>query len=102
VKVVIAESAYATFVDNAPRLTVSFARLPDYMAPLVLWQAGQLAGVNPHEIRPIDVVAELAPRPILIIHGEQDATVRVNNSRHLYETAEQSKEGYLQFSSGAP
>jgi dipeptidyl aminopeptidase/acylaminoacyl peptidase len=95
VKVVIAESAYATFVDNAPRLTVSFARLPDYMAPLVLWQAGQIAGVNPQDIRPIDQVARIAPRPILIIHGEQDATVSVNNSRHLYETAEQPKELYL-------
>ncbi len=95
VQLVIAESAYASFASNAPTLTVSFARLHDDLAPLVLWQAGRIAGVRPQHIQPLDDVAGLAPRPVLFIHGEADKTVDVSNSQRLYQRAGEPKALYL-------
>ncbi|MDO9333511.1 MAG: alpha/beta hydrolase [Dehalococcoidales bacterium] len=37
-------------------------------------------------------VAELAPRPLLLIHGERDRNLSVNCSKYIYQWAEEPKE----------
>lgn len=95
IQAVIVESSYATFAENADRLTVSFARLPAYLSPVILPWAEWLAGVDAAEIRPVDQVGELSPRPVLFIHGEQDRTIEVSNSQRLYAAALAPKALYL-------
>jgi len=41
---------------------------------------------------PVLAVARIAPRPLLIIHGEDDATVPVHHAEMLYEAAGEPKE----------
>ena len=48
-----------------------------------------LNGFN--EIRPIDCVAGIAPRPMLLVHGNKDETVDVGHARGLYEKAGEPK-----------
>ncbi len=43
------------------------------------------------KIRPIDVVASIAPIPILFIHGTGDPTVDHRHSQRLYEAAREPK-----------
>jgi len=43
------------------------------------------------EIRPIDSVAGIAPRPLLLVHGSGDETVDVSHARQLYEKAGEPK-----------
>jgi fermentation-respiration switch protein FrsA (DUF1100 family) len=92
---VVAESVYTNFADNEERLTVSFARLPDWTAPLIMAWAEWIAGVDSSQLAPLQEVAALAPRPILFIQGGRDKTVHVSNGSTLYDTAAPPKERLL-------
>ena len=87
IRLVVAESVYTNFADNEERLTVSFARLPAWSAPLVMDWAKWIAGVDSSQLAPQQEVASLSPRPILFIQGGRDKTVHVQNGSTLYETA---------------
>ena len=45
---------------------------------------------------PADYVAAIAPRPLLIIHGEEDKLTRIENAEILYKLAGQPKEFWRQ------
>ena len=95
IRLVVAESVYTNFENNQERLTVSFARLPEWTAPPVLRWAEMIAGVNSSQLAPLQEVASIAPRPILFIQGGQDKTVHVSNGSTLFETAVAPKERLL-------
>ena len=42
--------------------------------------------------RPIDMVDKISPRPILFIHGEEDAAVEAYHAQELYNRAKEPKE----------
>lgn len=73
IKAVIAEGNYANFYDE---LTAAYAPLFS-----VRWQVQRLvafffhisSGVNPRIISPVDDLPAIAPRPVLLIHGELEA-----------------------------
>ncbi len=95
IRLVVAESVYTNFADNEARLTVSFARLPDWTAPLIMDWAEWIAGVDSSQLAPLHEVASLSPRPILFIQGGRDKTVHVSNGSTLYDTAVSPKERLL-------
>lgn len=43
------------------------------------------------EVRPADHVARIAPRPLLLVHGDRDETVPVEQARWLYREAGEPK-----------
>ncbi|HEX8323770.1 MAG TPA: alpha/beta fold hydrolase [Tepidisphaeraceae bacterium] len=45
------------------------------------------AGVNLHAVRPIDDIARLWPRPVLVVHGTDDEIIPFEQGRRLYEAA---------------
>jgi fermentation-respiration switch protein FrsA (DUF1100 family) len=47
------------------------------------------------EYSPLPAVAEIAPIPLLIIHGDQDPIVSVDHSRTLFEAAREPKELWI-------
>ena len=95
IRLVVAESVYTNFADNEARLTVSFARLPEWTAPLIMRWAEWIARVDSSQLAPLQEVASVAPRPILFIQGGRDKTVHVSNGSTLYETAVSPKERLL-------
>ena len=48
-----------------------------------------LDGFN--KVRPVDYVARIAPRPLLLVHGDRDETVPVEQARWLYKEAGEPK-----------
>jgi len=48
-------------------------------------------GMPVNELRPIDVVHDIAPRPIFVIQGDLDGTVPVSMARELFEAAGEPK-----------
>jgi len=44
------------------------------------------------EVRPIEWIHKISPRPLLIIHGESDQTVPLSHARELYRKAKEPKE----------
>lgn len=44
------------------------------------------------QARPIDAVGQIAPRPLLIIHGAADTLVPVSHAHRLYQAAGEPRE----------
>jgi dipeptidyl aminopeptidase/acylaminoacyl peptidase len=49
-----------------------------------------LDGFN--QVRPIDYVASIAPRPLLLVHGDKDDMVDISHAHRLYEKAGKPKQ----------
>jgi dipeptidyl aminopeptidase/acylaminoacyl peptidase len=52
-------------------------------------------GFTRDQIRPEDVIAKIAPRPILIIHGSEDKRITNEQALRLYNTAQEPKRMWL-------
>jgi fermentation-respiration switch protein FrsA (DUF1100 family) len=93
---VVAESAYTSLEDNIRNGVERLAFLPAFpFAPLVVFWGQQEAGIDIAQVRPVDDIASISPRPILIVHGERDDIIPVENAHKLYEAAREPKELYL-------
>jgi fermentation-respiration switch protein FrsA (DUF1100 family) len=65
------------------------------MAPLAIAWARWLVHVDAHELRPVDVVGRIAPRPLLITHGADDEIVPVRHAYTLFKAAEEPKDLWI-------
>jgi dipeptidyl aminopeptidase/acylaminoacyl peptidase len=43
-------------------------------------------------VKPIDYIAQISPRPLLLVHGSQDETVDINHAHRLYARAGEPKQ----------
>lgn len=100
IRAVVADSPFATMRD-----VIEYAyrrrRLPsrpllDLTDVLTRWRYGYPF----HAVRPLDVVAQIAPRPLLLIHGAADMIIPVAHAYWLYEAAQEPKD--LWIFEGAP
>lgn len=92
---VVADSSYAAIGDV---IAAAYRRRRVPVAPLLAasdryngWRYGYRFGA----LRPIDAVARLAPRPFLIIHGEDDTLTPVEHARRLFASAGERKELWI-------
>ncbi|MBI5031509.1 MAG: alpha/beta fold hydrolase [Chloroflexi bacterium] len=89
VKAVVAESTYASLEDNIASGTIAQTGLPAFpFALFMLWLGEKLTGLKIHQVRPIDDVIRIAPRPVLFVYGAKDHMVQVLNSIKLYNAAQ--------------
>ncbi|MDH5506581.1 MAG: alpha/beta fold hydrolase [Anaerolineae bacterium] len=96
VRAVIAESAFTSIEDNISESIRAVTGLPAFpFAPLVIFFAQREAGVDMHQMRPIDDLKQISPRAIMFIHGQLDEIISVNNSYALYAAAAEPKELYI-------
>lgn len=67
--------------------------------PLGVWPLSLLAthvgtrmmGIDPDLVRPIDDIAAISPRPVLIMHGGRDELVPADTGQRLYAAADEPK-----------
>jgi uncharacterized protein len=91
---VVADSPFAR-LRNPVRAAICERGYPRAVSPLLAWSICTIAS---WQVRargapdPIDVVDRIAPRPLLIVHGEADALIPVENAYALYARAGQPKE----------
>jgi fermentation-respiration switch protein FrsA (DUF1100 family) len=96
VTAVVAESAFSSLEDNIATGVQHLTGLPAFpFAPLVVYFGQREAGMNIRQARPIDDIAALSPRPVLLVHGALDQTVPVANAYDLYTRAHEPKELYI-------
>src|SRR6185437_14894109 len=70
-----------------------FVHLPAFpFAPVTVGIASRRARVSVHDVRPVDVVGRISPRPLLIIHSTNDVLVPPENSTAIFEAAGPPKE----------
>lgn len=95
-RVIVAISPFSSLEQNVGDGVKRMTGLPPFpFAPLVMWFTQQETQVAMTEIRPIDRVAAIAPRPLLLMHGELDETLNVSNSEALFAAAAEPKTFYV-------
>ena len=82
IKAVVADSAFAALEDEL----IVMIRLK-WMRPLIQFFAERETGVSIDDLRPVDVIGQISPRPVFIIHGLSDSMIPINAGERLYETA---------------
>jgi uncharacterized protein len=75
-----AESLIKSFRD------IGIIKDPDFPPSIDKWLAGF------KEVSPIEYISKIAPRPVLLIHGDKDETVTVTHAGRLYDKAHEPKE----------
>jgi len=94
-RAIVSDSAFA---DAAALVRSRWEQqgLPSWLLPGAV-PAGQLLyGVNYDQARPVAVVAQIAPRPILFIHGTADRSVPIVNMDQLVAAASQPPNAHVQ------
>src|SRR5437879_5001118 len=90
---IVADSAYASFVDAARYSFQLVTRMPHFpMAPIAVHAAKWIMHVDATQWRPIDVIGRIAPRPVMLTHGMLDEIVPVRHACTLFKAAEEPKE----------
>jgi fermentation-respiration switch protein FrsA (DUF1100 family) len=92
IKAVVSDSPYPSLQDS---IQVGV----DRRGPLGVWPFRFIAlslglnaiGIDPGLVRPIDDIADISPRPVLIIHGGRDALVPADTGTRLYAAAGEPK-----------
>ena len=97
---VVADSSFAALSDVAgPALRAYLPRplrpLRRLVGPVARRAAERLSGVPVAAVRPVDAIARIAPRPILLIHGAADTLVPPPEALRLYVAAGEPKDLWL-------
>jgi fermentation-respiration switch protein FrsA (DUF1100 family) len=83
IQAVVSDCAYADIIPILERELPRHSGLPSLFTPGVLAAARALYGIDFYAVRPVDVVARLAPRPVLLIHGSADQYVPPSDQDQL-------------------
>jgi uncharacterized protein len=93
IRAVVADSPFATLREVLAGGFRSYYHVPYFpLIPMTLWINGRLVGANMAGTRPLDAIVGLSPKPLLLIHGEDDRIIPVSESLLLYEAAGEPKE----------
>lgn len=92
VRAVVVDS---TFARLAPLVAQQLGFLPRALRPGLAWTLSWCSlyeiGVRPEQIAPAQAVARIAPRPLLIIHGDEDRLIPLQQSRELFLAAHEPR-----------
>lgn len=91
--VLVLESTYSSFEENLPNIMPSIARAPGFLAPYVFNRMDNATTEPLTQIRTVETVAELT-MPLLLIHGEQDRLVPLEQGRAIFAAANEPKTLY--------
>lgn len=90
---VVEECGFTSMSDNISSGVRELAHLPPFpFAPLIQMWGEQQSGFDIDAVRPVDAVPKIAPRPLLIVHGDEDRLVPVENAHAIFAAAGEPKE----------
>jgi uncharacterized protein len=87
IRAVVSDCAYADIIPILEREIPKGSHLPLMFTPGGLFATRVLYGMDFYSVRPEDIVANIAPRPILFIHGTSDTFVPPSNMDALAAAA---------------
>lgn len=87
IRAVVSDCAYADVTPIFEREIPMRGGLPPLFTPGAFVMGRVLYGVDYYAARPVDVIARIAPRPILLIHGTADDYIPPSNMDQLYVAA---------------
>ena len=96
IRAVVSDSAYADISPILEREVPNGGHLPPLFTPGALFAANVLYGMDFYAVRPVDIVASIAPRPIFFIHGTSDTYVPTSNMNILATAARTAPNAHVQ------
>jgi fermentation-respiration switch protein FrsA (DUF1100 family) len=96
IQAVVADSPFATHADVVSHSITRATHLPGrpFLAATDYFLARR-AGYRSRDVAPLRVVGQIAPRPLLLIHGTEDRTIPVGHTQRLYAAAGGPKQLWL-------
>ena len=85
---VVANSAFADLRDTLTRELEQSDHLPGPAIAYVLALYRLMSGTDPAEVSPVQIIAKIAPRPVMLIQGGVDRTVPPVDSERLLSAAD--------------
>ena len=86
----------AVVIASAPESFVGYVRTMHrkfgWLSGLAAEAALRQSGMSDESHAPIDVIAQIAPRPVLLIGGSEDRTIPLAMTRHLFSKAREPKQ----------
>ena len=71
------------------------AMMPAFLQDFTLWLTEKRKGFDRNQICPVNVVDQIAPRPLLVIHGTDDQRILESQVLRLFAAASQPKSLWL-------
>lgn len=93
---IVSDSAYADIIPILEREIPKAGHLPAAFTPGGLLAARALYGIDYYAVRPVDVIAGIAPRPLLLIHGANDHYIPPVNLDELATAARANPHAQVQ------
>ena len=87
VRTIVADSSFARLEDLLDRELPRASGLPGFFNPSILFFARTLFGADARVLNPVEVVADLPPDSLFIIHGEADGLIPVDHARRIAAAA---------------
>jgi len=85
IEAVVADSSYARLDEEADRVVRRFWGPLAALVSASPWRlAERLIGIPLASVSPVDAIAKISPRPVLIIHGMADRLTDVRDAHALY------------------
>ncbi|HLE28611.1 MAG TPA: alpha/beta fold hydrolase [Anaerolineales bacterium] len=93
IKAVVGNSPYASLQDEIATGVREFAGVPAFpFAPLIQFFAEQRTRFRAEAVAPVNHIAEIAPRPVLLMQGGRDTAIPPDSGQRLYAAAGEPKE----------
>lgn len=87
VKAVVADSSFSCLYTYLREKMTTWTNLPSFpFNSIILTLIPLLSGANPRQVKPLEAVKQIAPRPILFIHGTADDTIPPYHSKAMYDS----------------
>jgi fermentation-respiration switch protein FrsA (DUF1100 family) len=96
IQAVISDCAFADAIPILEREIPNGGGLPAFFTPGGLIAARALYGMDFYADRPVDIIAKIAPRPLLLIHGGADQYIPPANLDILYAAATSAPNSHVQ------
>lgn len=93
---IVSDSAYADFLPLAQRDIPARTHLSSRFTPGIMEAEQVMYGIDYTALKPVDVVARIAPRPIYFIHGSEDTVTPPSDMTDLAQAAQQGKNAHVQ------
>jgi uncharacterized protein len=96
ISAIVSDSAATDYISILQREVPKQSHLPPLITPGALLAARAIYGIDYYAVRPVDVLARLAPRPLFFIHGEADSYVPSSNIIDLAAAARSAPNANVQ------
>ena len=96
IRAIVTDSAYADILPSLERKIPEMGHLPPLFTPGGFVATHVLYGIDYTNIRPMDIIANIAPRPIFLIQGSKDSWIPPSQLNTLADAARTAPDANVQ------